>query len=38
LNIRRTPGGLGTDGWVFKDLAVGDAVQSLAAQAMQLPR
>jgi phenol hydroxylase P5 protein len=27
LNIRRTPGGLGTDGWVFKDLAVGDSVQ-----------
>lgn len=27
LNIRRTPGGLGTDGWVFKDLAVGDTVQ-----------
>lgn len=27
LNIRRTPGGLGTDGWVFKDLAVGDEVR-----------
>ena len=27
LQIRRTPGGLGTDGWVFKDLAVGDTVQ-----------
>jgi phenol hydroxylase P5 protein len=27
LNIRRTPGGLGTDGWVFKDLAVGEEVQ-----------
>jgi phenol/toluene 2-monooxygenase (NADH) P5/A5 len=27
LHIRRTPGGLGTDGWVFKDLAVGDAVR-----------
>lgn len=27
LHIRRTPGGLGTDGWVFKDLAVGDRLQ-----------
>jgi phenol hydroxylase P5 protein len=27
LQIRRTPGGLGTDGWIFKSLAVGDAVQ-----------
>ena len=27
LNIRRTPGGRGTDGWVFKDLEVGDTVQ-----------
>jgi phenol hydroxylase P5 protein len=27
LQIRRTPGGLGTDGWVFKDLAVGDTVE-----------
>jgi len=27
LQIRRTPGGLGTDGWIFKDLAVGDTVQ-----------
>ncbi len=27
LQIRRTPGGLGTDGWVFKDLAVGDSVR-----------
>ena len=27
LNIRRTPGGLGTDGWVFKSLAAGDSVQ-----------
>jgi phenol/toluene 2-monooxygenase (NADH) P5/A5 len=27
LQIRRTPGGLGTDGWVFKALAVGDRVQ-----------
>jgi phenol hydroxylase P5 protein len=26
LHIRRLPNGLGTDGWVFKDLAVGDAV------------
>lgn len=26
LQIRRTPGGLGTDGWVFKNLAVGDSV------------
>jgi phenol/toluene 2-monooxygenase (NADH) P5/A5 len=26
LNIRRTPGGLATDGWVFKDLAVGDRI------------
>lgn len=27
LQIKRTPGGLGTDGWVFKTLAVGDTVQ-----------
>jgi phenol hydroxylase P5 protein len=27
LNIRRTPGGRGTDGWVFKDLKVGDQVK-----------
>ena len=27
LNIRRTPGGLGTDGWVFKSLQAGDTVQ-----------
>jgi phenol hydroxylase P5 protein len=27
LQIRRTPGGLGTDGWVFKNLAVGDTVR-----------
>ncbi|MDG5486703.1 2Fe-2S iron-sulfur cluster-binding protein [Mycolicibacterium gadium] len=27
LNVRRTPGGLGTDGWVFKDLAVGDQIE-----------
>ncbi|MBS4730323.1 2Fe-2S iron-sulfur cluster binding domain-containing protein [Mycobacterium sp. SM1] len=27
LQIRNTPGGLGTEGWVFKDLAVGDEVQ-----------
>jgi phenol hydroxylase P5 protein len=27
LNIRRTPGGLGTDGWVFKSLRSGDSVQ-----------
>jgi phenol hydroxylase P5 protein len=27
LNIRRTPGGLGTDGWVFKTLATGDPVE-----------
>lgn len=26
LNIRRTPGGIGTDGWVFAGLAVGDQV------------
>ncbi|MGD9530886.1 NADH:ubiquinone reductase (Na(+)-transporting) subunit F [Pseudonocardia sp.] len=26
LQVRRTPGGLGTDGWIFKDLAVGDTV------------
>jgi phenol/toluene 2-monooxygenase (NADH) P5/A5 len=26
LQIRRTPGGLGTDGWIFKSLAVGDTV------------
>jgi phenol hydroxylase P5 protein len=26
LQIRRTPGGLGTDGWVFKNLAVGDTI------------
>jgi len=26
LNIRRTPGGLGSDGWVFAGLAVGDPV------------
>lgn len=27
LQIRNTPGGLATEGWVFKDLALGDAVQ-----------
>jgi phenol hydroxylase P5 protein len=27
LQIRRTPGGLGTDGWIFKSLAVGDTVR-----------
>lgn len=27
LQIRNTPGGLATEGWVFKDLAVGDAMQ-----------
>ena len=27
LQIRRTPGGLGTDGWIFKNLAVGDTMQ-----------
>ena len=27
LQIRRTPGGLGTDGWIFKNLAVGDTVR-----------
>ncbi|MBB2891956.1 NADH:ubiquinone reductase (Na(+)-transporting) subunit F [Flexivirga oryzae] len=27
LNIRRTPGGLASDGWVFKNLAVGDQVE-----------
>lgn len=26
LQIRNTPGGLATEGWVFKDLAVGDVV------------
>lgn len=26
LQVRRTPGGLGTDGWIFKTLAVGDEV------------
>lgn len=26
FHIRRVPGGRGTDGWVFKDLAVGDPV------------
>lgn len=26
LQIRNTPGGLATEGWVFKDLAVGDTV------------
>jgi phenol/toluene 2-monooxygenase (NADH) P5/A5 len=26
LQIRRTPGGLGTDGWIFKSLTVGDTV------------
>ncbi len=27
LQIRNTPGGLATEGWVFKDLAVGDSLQ-----------
>lgn len=27
LTIRRTPGGKGTDGWVFKDLKVGDKLK-----------
>lgn len=27
FQIRNTPGGLATEGWVFKDLAVGDSVQ-----------
>jgi phenol/toluene 2-monooxygenase (NADH) P5/A5 len=27
LQIRRTPGGLGTDGWIFKSLAVGDEIE-----------
>lgn len=27
LQIKRTPGGLGSDGWVFRDLAAGDTVQ-----------
>jgi len=27
LQIRRTPGGLGTDGWIFRNLSVGDTVQ-----------
>lgn len=27
LQIRNTPGGLATEGWVFKDLAVGDKVK-----------
>lgn len=26
FQIRRTPGGLATDGWIFKDLAVGDTI------------
>lgn len=26
FQIRRTPGGLATDGWIFTDLAVGDAI------------
>jgi len=26
FQIRRTPGGLATDGWIFKDLAVGDQI------------
>ena len=27
LQIRRTPGGLATDGWIFKNLAAGDTVR-----------
>jgi len=27
LQIRRTPGGIGTDGWVFKSLAEGDSIE-----------
>ncbi|GAA0667582.1 phenol 2-monooxygenase domain-containing protein [Streptomyces thermocarboxydovorans] len=27
LHVRRVPGGLATDGWVFKDLAVGDELR-----------
>jgi phenol hydroxylase P5 protein len=27
LQVRRTPGGLASDGWIFKDLALGDQVQ-----------
>ncbi|MDO5499928.1 MAG: 2Fe-2S iron-sulfur cluster-binding protein [Propionibacteriaceae bacterium] len=27
LAVRRTPGGKGTDGWIFKDLKVGDEVK-----------
>ena len=27
LQLRRTPGGLATDGWVFKDLAAGDEIR-----------
>ncbi len=27
LQIRRTPGGLGTDGWIFKTLAEGDSIE-----------
>lgn len=27
LQIRRTPGGLATDGWIYKNLAAGDAVR-----------
>jgi phenol hydroxylase P5 protein len=27
LQIRRTPGGLGTDGWIFKSLAAGDTIR-----------
>ncbi|MFV0459214.1 MAG: NADH:ubiquinone reductase (Na(+)-transporting) subunit F [Actinomycetales bacterium] len=26
LTVKRTPGGRGTDGWIFKDLAVGDTI------------
>ncbi|WP_236623260.1 FAD-binding oxidoreductase [Saccharopolyspora rectivirgula] len=27
FHIRREPGGLATDGWIFKDLVIGDAVE-----------
>lgn len=27
LQIRRTPGGIGTDGWIFRNLAVGDEIK-----------
>ena len=35
--IRRTPGGLGTDGWVFRGLAAGDTVSGRRALRALLP-